>query len=249
MTTNLYINSGFLGENPLHPVRPSVHTKYSGHDSPELLEKNLKIKPDNWYYRNISIDYLYNNLGHRCKRIGEIDLNNYILFIGCSHTEGVGNRIIDTFPYIVSKELKCDYYNLSLGGSGIDTMMHNLNIWLHKIKHQPKYIVWQWPEPTRYLSYDGKNINRHGTWQDDTNTSNFIIAGDMSNYFHARIKLAESLLEQLPNVVEIDFFTKKNKNIFFERLDLARDDLHYGVESNKNLASKLYDRMHKINTI
>jgi hypothetical protein len=249
MTTNLYINSGFLGENPLHPVRPSVHNKYSGHDSPELLEKNLKIKPDNWYYRNISIDYLYNNLGHRCKRISEIDLNNYILFIGCSHTEGVGNRIIDTFPYIVSKELKCDYYNLSLGGSGIDTMMHNLNIWLHKIKHQPKYIVWQWPEPTRYLSYDGKNINRHGTWQDDTNTNNFIIAGDMSNYFHARIKLAESLLEQLPNVVEIDFFTKTNKNIFFERLDLARDDLHYGVESNKNLASKLYDRMHKINTI
>lgn len=242
----LHVNSKFLGLNPLQSIYPSLHNKYSGHDSSELLEKNLKIKPDNWYYRNISIDYLYNNLGHRCKRIDEIDLNNYILFIGCSHTEGVGNSIIDTFPYIVSTELKYDYYNLSVGGTGIDTMIHNLNIWLHKIKHEPKYIVWQWPESTRYLSYDGKNISIHGTWENDINTKNFIIAGDMSNYFYARMKLAELLLEQLNNVVEIDFFTKTNKNIFFEKLDLARDDLHYGVQSNKNLAKLLIDKL-KIN--
>jgi len=240
---NLYINSGFLGLNPLYPVRPSIHTQYSGSDKPELFEKNLKIKPDNWYYRNISIDYLYNKLGHRCKGIDKIDLNNYILFVGCSHTEGVGNRTIDTFPYLVSDALKCDYYNLSVGGTGIDTMIHNLNIWLHKIKHQPKYIVWQWPESTRYLSYDGANISIHGVWQNDINTQNFIIYGDMSNYFYARMKLAEILLEQLPNVVEIDFFTKTNKNIFFDCLDLARDDLHYGVESNKNLAKLLIDKL------
>jgi hypothetical protein len=60
------------------------------------------------------------------------------------------------------------------------------------------------------------------------------------------MKLAEILLEQLPNVIEIDFFTKTNKNIFFEKLDLARDDLHYGVESNKNLAILLLDKL-KIN--
>jgi len=239
----LHINSGFLGLDPLHSVYPSIHNEYSGHDSPELFEKNLKTKSSNWYYRNKSIDYIYNNLGHRCKRIDEIDLNNYILFIGCSHTEGVGNRIIDTFSYIVSNELKCDYYNLSVGGTGIDTMIYNLNIWLHKINNKPKYLVWQWPEPTRYLSYDGKNISFHGTWQNDTNTNNFIIAGDMSNYFYARMKLAEILLEQLPNVVEIDFFTKTNKNIFFDCLDLARDDLHYGVESNKNLATLLLNKL------
>jgi hypothetical protein len=122
-------------------------------------------------------------------------------------------------------------------------MIHNLNIWLHKIKHQPKYIVWQWPESTRYLSYDGANISIHGVWQNDINTQNFIIAGDMSNYFYARMKLAEILLEQLPNVVEIDFFTKTNKNIFFDCLDLARDDLHYGVESNKNLATLLLNKL------
>lgn len=243
----LYINSGFLGLNPLHSVYPSIHNEYSGHDSLELFERNLKDKPADWYYRNKPIKYIYNNLGHRCKKINEISLENYILFVGCSHTEGVGNMLEDTFPHIVSTQLNCDYYNLSVGGTGIDTMTHNLNIWLHKIKNPPKYIVWQWPESTRYLSYDGKVINFHGLWQNDVNIKNFILAGDMSNYFHARMKLAEILLEQIPNVIEIDFFNKTDKNIFFEKLDLARDDLHYGVESNKNVAHLIIDSINTIN--
>jgi DNA polymerase III alpha subunit len=53
-------------------------------------------------------------------KIEDIDLNNYILFIGCSHTEGIGLELQTTYPYLVSEELKCDYYNLGLGGTGID---------------------------------------------------------------------------------------------------------------------------------
>jgi len=239
----LSIKDGFLGL----PSDYSLYQKnefYSGHDSKELYEKNLKDKPIDWYYRDKQITYLYNNLGHRCKKISDINLDNYLLFVGCSHTEGVGNMLEDTYPYIVSKRLDCDYYNLSVGGTGLDTMMHNLNIWMNRIKSKPKYIIWQWPEYTRFLSYDKTDIKFHGMWESDTNIKNFILAGDMVNYFNARMKLVDVLLEYIPNVLEIDFFEKrKNNNIFFEKLDLARDDLHYGYKSNENIANLIVSRL------
>ena len=239
----LHINDGFLGLSPLHTVNNINNTLYSGHDSVELYEKNLKTKPINWYYRDNIVNYSYNNLGHRCKPIREINLENYILFIGCSHTEGVGNLLEDTFPYIVSNKLNCDYYNLAIGGTGIDTMIYNLNMWLHKIKNPPKYIFWQWPEPTRYLSYDGKTIDIHGLWCKEEIVKNFIIAGDMNNYFNARMKLAESLLKQIPNVIDFNFFSATGKKILFNKSDLARDDLHYGVKTHRSIADMLLENI------
>lgn len=233
----LEITNGFLGFGVNRSVR------FSGHDSIELLNNNLKTKPIDWYYRNKDIVYSYNNLGHRSASIDNINLDNYILFVGCSHTEGVGLALEDRYSHIVAKESNHDYYNLSVGGTGIDTMMHNLNIWLTTVQQKPKYIIWQWPEPGRYLSYDKNVIGAHGMWQKDPNVINFILAGDMSNYFNARLKLAQILLEKLDNVITIDIFefVDRKSNIFFEKLDLARDDLHYGVLSNRKIANLVLD--------
>jgi hypothetical protein len=82
-------------------------------------------------------------------------------------------------------------------------------------------------------------------WQRDPTIMNFILAGDMSRYFSARLRLAEIYLEKLDNVIGIDIFESvpRKSNIFFEKLDLARDDLHYGVASNKNLAKLLINKL------
>jgi hypothetical protein len=229
----LKLTNGFLGFG----VNQSL--KFSGHDSIKLLHNNLQNKPNDWYYRDKDISYNYNSLGHRSTNLDNINLDNYILFMGCSHTEGVGLLLEDCYSHIVAKELNCDYYNLSVGGTGIDTMMHNLNIWLAVVKKRPKYIVWQWPEPSRYLSLSNNIIGAHGMWQRDPTIMNFILAGDMSKYFSARLKLAEIFLQKLENLIGIDIFESvdRKSNLFFEKLDLARDDLHYGVLSNRNIAN------------
>ena len=85
---------------------------YRGLDSEENLHINLASQPNDWYYRNKTITYQYNEYGHRCKSIHDIDLDNYILFAGCSHTEGVGLELETTFPYLVSNQLGNDYYNM-----------------------------------------------------------------------------------------------------------------------------------------
>jgi hypothetical protein len=234
---SLELTNGFLGFGANQSI------KFSGHDSLELLNNNLKTKPIDWYYRDKDIIYSYNNLGHRSANINNINLDNYILFVGCSHTEGVGLTLEDRYSHIVAKELNCDYYNISVGGTGIDTMMYNLNMWLAVVKKRPKYIVWQWPESGRYLSYNNNIIGAHGMWQRDPTIMNFILAGDMSGYFNARLKLAEVFLEKLDNVIGIDIFesVERKSNLFFEKLDLARDDLHYGVLSNRNTANLVLD--------
>lgn len=239
----LSLTDGFLG------INRNRHLKFSGHDSLALLDSNLKNKPIDWLYRNKDVSYSYNNLGHRSINITDVNLDNYILFVGCSHTEGVGLSVHDRYSAIVSKQLNCSYYNLSVGGTGIDTMMHNLNIWLATVRQKPKHIIWQWPEPSRYLSYHNNMVGAHGMWQKDPNVMNFILAGDMSNYFNARLKLAEIFLEKLDNVITIDIFefVDRRSNIFFERIDLARDDMHYGILSNTKLANLLINRIHSGN--
>ena len=99
----LSLNNDFLG---YHPKEHNV--RFSGTDTSKIFLENLKTQSNDWYYRSNIISYDRNSNGHRCKNIDEIDLNNYILFIGCSHTEGIGLKLEDTYPYLLSNKLECD---------------------------------------------------------------------------------------------------------------------------------------------
>ena len=140
----LSLNDDFLG---YHALEHNV--LFSGSDTLEIYENNLKTKPIDWYYRTNQISYVRNKNGHRCKNIEDIDLNNYILTIGCSHTEGIGLKLEDTYPYLLSQMMNCDYYNLGIGGIGIDILNYNLVTWFSKIKNPPKLLVVQWPHRAR----------------------------------------------------------------------------------------------------
>jgi len=238
----LRVTNGFLG------FRLQGNLSYIDHDNEELFLKNLKDKPNDWYYRDKEITYSYNNLGHRSKNIEDVDLDNYILFTGCSHTEGVGLELDKTYSNIVATELKCDYYNLALGGSGIDTVMHNLNVWLHTIKKQPKHIIFQWPDPSRFLAYENDAFHIHGLWEKDPNILNFILAGDANYYFTARYQLAKILIESMNNVTLVNLATNNNE-VHFKRYDFARDGLHFGIESNRILADILLEKIQQIEKI
>ncbi len=232
----LRVTNGFLG------FRLQGNLSYVDHDNEELFLKNLKDKPNDWYYRDKEIIYSYNNLGHRSKNIEDVDLDNYILFTGCSHTEGIGLELDKTYANIVAKELNCDYYNLALGGSGIDTMMHNLNLWLHTIKKQPKYIICQWPDPNRFITYESDVFHAHGLWEKDPNILNFILAGDTNCYFKARVMLAKILIASMNNVIKVSLLSNENE-VHFKRYDIARDGLHYGIESNRILAEHILEKI------
>lgn len=220
---------------------------FSGSDTLENYRAKLKVKPADWYYRDVEISYIRNSIGHRCKDVSQLDFDNYIMFAGCSHTEGIGLELEKTYPYLLSEKLKCDYYNIAIGGAGLDTVMHNLTVWLNTYK-KPKLLVLQWPHLLRSLIVDSTDQVKSISIHDDT-YKNFLLVGDEIKYFQSIALLEKIKIDSFglktchvtgndSNVTNIGI-TKSAK---FIELDQARDN-HNGIMSHAMLAEKLYQQI------
>jgi hypothetical protein len=229
-------NSNFIG------YQPNTRLMFSGSDDKQQYQQNLKKQPSNWYYRDIEISYDYNSLGQRSKNIEEIDLDNYLLFSGCSYVEGIGLELEKTFPYVVSNELGLAYYNLGLGGSGIDIMAYNLLTWLNTVGKLPKAVVILWTFEERFTTLsrpneDGLRFNLPKA--SDGNAGRFLSLGKQIGYFKAKRNLNSRLVTQhysKTKIIELDATD-------LHQYDLARDSLHPGIISNQILAKKILDKL------
>jgi len=199
----------------------------------------------------------YNSNGHRSKDIKDLKLDNYILFAGCSHTEGYGLEIEEVYPHHVSSALNMDYYNLGVGGSGCDVMFYNLMTWLFKYQHKPKLIVLQWSFPLRFARMhddgDPEHVQTEGSWSEDKQAS-FAITGERIGYFPLRTRLYYNITKQLNiPVVNITFnhFNIKSVKDFIsmQEHDKARDGMHLGPLSHKSLAHNIVNHIQSNNLL
>ena len=240
----MLIHNGFVGLD-------YTDTEYNflKEDSEQDFLDNCKKMSEDWIFRHKKITYKFNENGHRCKSISDIDFNNYILFAGCSHTVGVGMQLEDTFPYLVSKILNCSYYNLAVGGCGVDVLQHNISVLLTRYK-KPKFLVLQWPDWTRFLWLESneKNLTPVGSWTNHRKLKEFIILGENYNYFLTRqylaYQLAMSFNIPLINIVlgSLKASEHIDSKIVIQLLDRARDLTHYGVKTHSNAAISILDQ-------
>lgn len=230
---------GFIG------TEPNRETEFVGGDEEDTFLINLKSQPADWYYRTNPITYKFNSFGHRCNDIQDIDLDNYILFAGCSHVEGIGLELEKTYPYLVAKQLGCDYYNLSSAGTGIDVMTHNLALWRAKVKQDPKFLIIHQPEITRFITLENSEsvIVRNTVWNSESKVLKFIDQGNKINFFSSRFNINAALIENLysnSKIVRVDWAEPRHpESIQFSQFDKARDLSHAGIESNKKLADDI----------
>jgi hypothetical protein len=234
------LNYPFLGYDVTNFTR-----EFSGGDEEEPFLENLKTQPMDWYYRYTEVTYTYNEYGHRCKNISELNLDNYVLFTGCSHTEGIGLELEKTYAYQVAKELGCDYYNLGMAGTGIDTMIYNLNMWFLLVRTPPKYLFVQWPDETRYVLLHGEDADPCGFWKNDVESQRFQYYGDKINFFLSRKNLAERSTQMMvdkSSLININVMSQKNSegsNLILNRTDFGRDLSHPGIVSHHELADDI----------
>lgn len=225
-----------VSNGPFIGYIPNQTTNFCGGDAEQTYLRNLPLQRRDWYYRSADISYVHNSLGHRCKNYKDIDLENYILFTGCSHTEGIGLELEKTFPYLVSKKMDLDYYNLAIGGSGIDIMTHNLITWLSVTRVFPKALVILWPEETRFcLKNDDRWDRFTSSTPADRKIKEFMVLGHEIGYFNTKKALSEQLINTC-------YFNSKIINLSvadLSRIDLARDLAHAGILSNEKLANKI----------
>lgn len=189
-------------------------------------------------------DLEYNSHGFRCKEVDDLDFDNYILFVGCSHTTGIGVTIKQSYPYQVAKKLKCDYYNLGVGGGGIDALEHNLLAWFTLYDKPPKYIVCQWPDYARYIKQlpGYTNMTPAGNWTDPE----FLVEADYP------LQVKEELVYRLCRILApcpiIDVRYKglnqgpaPSSVVWHTRDDRGTDNEHPGPISHKNTTQKILE--------
>lgn len=217
-------------------------------DTQELFNKNCAKKDDSWYYKKIDITYILNENGHRCKSIKNIDLSNYILFTGCSHTMGIGSELEKTYPYIVAQKLGVDYYNLAMPGSGIDVLEYNLITWLSKIHTKPKAVFVQMPDHTRFASFNPfiatDVLVESGTWSEEKSTLEMIINSEDIGFFNARkhfiYQNVNNILQGVPLLkYNVSGQSNSELGIKMRKYDLARDLSHFGIKSHQLFAEDL----------
>lgn len=244
----LGIYENFIGYMPEHRFE-----LFSNADNEVDFKKALLVKPRDWYYRTANIVYNRNGLGHRSKEIKDIDLDNYFLVTGCSITEGIGLELEKTYPYLLSKIYNCDYYNLAIAGSGIDTIMHNLIIWISKVKKKPKFVVIQVPTLARYITVnpsqdpytthsDHLHVVTNTITSDSTETVNFILAGESVRFFESRFRYAQMqynyLLDSPIVEVHVELPINLSNQIALDLVDRARD-YHPGINTHYALSNKI----------
>ena len=125
---------------------------WHGTDSEELYQKNLRrnqshLEQYNWIDR--SITYKFNSHGFRADKFDSTDPG--VMFIGCSHTLGVGLPVESTWAHIVSSELKLKNYNLGIGGSSNDTAFRLVHYWIDQLR----------PDLVIFLSADRTRLELH----------------------------------------------------------------------------------------
>lgn len=225
-------NNDFIGYSD-----PGIVKYFSGGDFEERFKQNLKSQPDDWYYRFNEVTYDINQLGHRSKNIEDIDLDNYILFTGCSHAEGIGLELEKTFPYLTANALGIDYYNLALGGSGIDVMTHNLMMWIHTVKKLPKALIIMWPQTARFarLKECGELLSFEiPSCATSTDDEKFIVTGEKINFFETVHGNSKKIINAAYTCNTINL-----ENNIFGQADVARDLSHAGILCNRYLADYL----------
>lgn len=193
------------------------------------------------------IFYNYNNLGHRCDNLEKINLENYILFIGCSHTEGVGLNTVETYPYLTSLKLDTSYYNLSLTASGLDVAFYNMFMWI-KTHKKPKFIVLQYPDSTRFSTMltHTNNIVPYGSWTEIEGHSKLFVNANEQGLINFRNECIYNLIDSISDIpiIKLAFGSIKTDSqcIRIKPIDFASDNLHYGPVTHMNCAQLIVDK-------
>ena len=213
-------------------------------DTEELYKKNLinnydKLKKYDWIDKEFT--YTFNSLGFRCD---EFSNDPSILFLGDSHTVGIGLPLENVWATIVAKKLNLKSINLGQGGGSSNTLFRLGSYWIPKIL--PKIVVYHEPNMWRLELLNNNKIEFLSPTGDDK----YMERLNILEFYKLWISDdTNGFLNQEKNRLSIEHICYLNgcKFIYIERgngveyVDYARDLAHSGVESNLKFSNMVLD--------
>ena len=196
-------------------------------------EKNFADNPIvKW--QGVKISYQYNANGFRTHELSDFLGKEVNIALGCSFTEGVGVPIENAWPSLIEQKLNMPLLNLGLSGGSTDTVARILTNIAGLFKIKQVFILW--PETHRFEFYDEhKNeIYCRGPW----NTSENYIWNMSNGNSLQRLYKNKNIVDLLSKChgFEVIELTIENALKAIPRVDPARDNMHFGITPNIELA-------------
>lgn len=186
-------------------------------------------------------DNIYNSHGHRCKELSEVNLRNYILFVGDNAGLQLNKPIEETLPYLTSKELGIDYYNLCIFNGGSDAIKFNLFSWLFKFP-KPKAIVIASEFFNSLLVSDQNHSYIDAADLSDDMVTDAINAANNNGFFNARQYMLDNLIS---NTIQIPIYQLIIKDKI-KVLSNTAIDIDYDPTTPEVTATKLASEIKKL---
>lgn len=237
-------------------------------ENPEIIyNKEFKWWPSDTEERYDPIDNLYgphdiiykiNKNGFRCEEF-DILSSKRIIFLGCSHTFGVGLPLEHSWPHILLELIKKEtgysipFWNLSLSGVGLDTLVRMF--YQYGLKLKPQLIFALFPEYRRELY---RNYSNHLTQHTVNGTDNFnnipylldhrIVHYETDKNLCFLDYMIKSINSKLihnnwcvtPDPMYKKFQISHDINLSFNKR--ARDKIHSGYEAHFDFAQKIFEQ-------
>lgn len=205
-------------------------------DTEQKFTQNLKKFPDsrtlNYYLEN-PIKYILNSDYFRThSELGSGKSGN--VFLGCSHTFGIGLHLEDTWAYKVNQKIGGEFYNLGIPGGSIQNIFINFAHNISRLNIQNVFIYL--PHTYRYLYFkkDGTMtpLHLHGLLNGeskDTLSSRSIINYLSTEYSYLIYFAFLNAIENLCNKYKVNcyFFAEVPALHMNENWIFARDLLHF----------------------
>jgi hypothetical protein len=216
-------------------------------DKIEFFRQNLKTQPKNWIYRHKTITYMFNECGFREIPMNQINWKESVIIIGCSHVLGDGLAVEDTLSKQLEKIIQRPVINLGVSGSGMDIACWN-SLTLHEQYPIPRAIIHVWSSLDRYAigpyyigstyipvkqKLPNKNDYQDLNWK--FRSEKYILT-DRALWKNKTCYLEYSWFDHTATAMDIELFNG---------VDLARDCIHYGIQSQKLAAEKIANDLAK----
>lgn len=227
-------------------------------------EANYRYRPHPEYSAE-SISYRFNSYGYRCGEFSERREIN-VVSIGCSYTFGLGLPVHETFPELICGEISKRFdrsvsnWNLGLPGHSNDFISRTLLAALPELR--PDFVLIMFTEFSRreYITADERRINvfPHMRGKPATRMDRAVLkyhrklwtSGQDQENFYKNYQLAALLLDgagidwmfTMTGLEEVGpMLPLLDRGRFLgcslEKVDLARDHLHPGRESQRRFVA------------
>lgn len=236
--------------------------EWFGMDTEEVYQQHIKSKYDlmhqyGWVDKKFT--YQFNEHGFRSE---EFVGGDSIVFLGASDTLCTGVPLEESWPYKVASSLNLKRYNLGLGGASGSTAFRMAKYWLDKLN--PKIVVLMSPMNTRFeLADDDDNQRAYfqlGPNMYEKNSAywahfkNKQLKSDFFHFYKVWIAAEDNLiLLQEKNELAIECLASRINAKFVLAdsvkdckdiaVDLGRDLVHAGTETNKLMADVVLSRI------